>query len=73
MLSRKMTSLTNKSADWTPNYHKTGRKFPQIPWSLESITKLSLNKPAIITVTDPTPCTRTTPGELPVDPEIAEL
>ena len=30
ILAYKMTSLTNKSADWPPNYHKTASTIPKI-------------------------------------------
>ena len=41
-------SIINKSVDWTPNYHKTARTFPQIsPPPPDSVTKLTPNEPAM--------------------------
>ena len=40
-----MTSLIN--SDWTDYHHKTVRTFCQVPWAPESITKPTVNKPAM--------------------------
>ena len=51
---RKMTSLVNKSADWTPNYHKILIFFPQK--SLKSLHAARIdeladsNEPAIMSI-----------------------
>ena len=45
-VARKIASLINKLADWSPNYHKVARMFPRFSILSHPLNKRTPNDPA---------------------------